>query len=291
MNHHRIDWANLSPGTHRLNCPACGRERRNDKTLGVTVDPAGAGVAHCFRCNYVETHRLDRPDHKQRQQPTRHRHPVQRVAVETAPQHESLSPQGRALWRTSHPIVPGTPAAHYLHMRRCMLPPVSGHLRWLPAHRHPTGHVGPCLLALLTEAETRQPRSLHFTWIAGGRKADVTPPRLLLKGHRKAGAVCRLWPDEFVTHGLGIAEGIETALSLAHAYTPVWACVDAGNLSAFPVLGGIEALVIAQDRDPAGEKAAAACAGRWAGAGRSVLVTQQAVGDLNDVVNALGVKP
>lgn len=287
MNHH-IEWAALPTGTHRLRCPACGRDRRADKTLGVTLDALGAGVAHCFRCAFVETYRADRPSH-QRQHTARHREPVQRVAVEAAPQHDTLSPQGRALWRASHPIAPGAPPAHYLTMRSCALPPVSGHLRWLPAHRHPTGHVGPCLVALLTDVATRQPKSLHFTWIAGGRKADVNPPRLLLKGHRKAGTVCRLWPDDFVTHGLGIAEGIETALSLAHGYAPVWACIDAGNLSTMPVLAGVGVLVIAQDRDPAGEKAAAMCATRWAAAGREVLVTRQEVNDLNDLVQGVAV--
>jgi putative DNA primase/helicase len=79
--------------------------------------------------------------------------------------------------------------------------------------------------------------------------------------------VCRLWPDDFVSHGLGVAEGIETALSLAHAYTPCWAAIDAGNLAALPVLAGVEVLVIAQDRDPAGEMAASDCADRWAAAG------------------------
>lgn len=276
-----IEWESLSVGTHRLNCPACGRERRSDKTLGVTVDAAGAGVAHCFRCAFMETHRPDRPSH---QQPARHREPVRRVVVETAPQHETLSPQGRTLWRASHPIEPGTPAAHYLTMRRCVLPPVSGHLRWLPAHRHPTGHVGPCLVALLTDAETRQPKSLHFTWIDGGRKADVTPPRLLFKGHRKQGCVIRLWPDEYVSHGLAIAEGIETALSLAHAYQPTWACVDAGNVAALPVLPGVEVLVIAQDNDDAGRAAAQKCASRWADAGVSVLITDQAENDINDAL-------
>jgi hypothetical protein len=281
MSAHRlIEWATLPPGSHRLRCPACGRERGNDKTLGVSVDAAGDGVAHCFRCEFVETRRQGRNDEHRR---ARHQ-PLQRVVVETSHQHDSLSPQGRALWLASHPVRPGTPAGHYLTMRRCVLPPEGGHLRWLPAHRHPTGHVGPCLVALLTDAQTRQPRSLHFTWFAGGRKADVNPPRLLLKGHRKAGAVCRLWPDDFVSHGLGLAEGIETALSLAHGFAPVWAAIDAGNLTALPVLAGVEVLVIAQDRDPAGEKAAAACATRWAGAGCEVLVTRQPSGDLNDLV-------
>lgn len=283
-SHHLIDWPALPPGSHRLRCPACGRDRRADKTLGVTVDTAGDGVAHCFRCAFVETHRADRQP--QRRQPVGRVRPLEQAQppVRVPHQHDNLSPQGRALWLASHPILAGTPAAHYLTMRRCVLPPVSGHLRWLPAHRHPTGHVGPCLVALLTDAQTRQPRSLHFTWVAGGRKADVNPPRLLLKGHRKAGAVCRLWPDDFVTHGLGVAEGIETALSLAHAHAPVWAAIDAGNLAALPVLAGVEVLVIAQDRDPAGEKAAAECAGRWSAAGCEVLVTRQQANDLNDLV-------
>lgn len=275
-----IEWGNLPQGQHRMRCPACGKDRRADKTLGVTIDHTGRGVAHCFRCEFVETYT---PGHHQRQpHPHHHREPLQRVAVQTSAQHETLSPAGRALWRAAHPLLPGTPGSHYLNMRRCVLPPVDGHLRWLPAHRHPTGHTGPALVALLTDAATHEPRSLHFTWIAGCRKADVKPPRLLLAGHRKAGAVCRLWSDDAVTCGLGIAEGIETALSLAHAFTPVWACVDAGNMAAFPALPGIDTLVIARDRDPAGERAAAECSARWVAAGKTVLVTQQTVNDLND---------
>ena len=105
---------------------------------------------------------------------------------------------------------------------------------------------------------------------ADGTKADVDPPRLLLGGHRKQGGVIRLWPDEAVTTGLAIAEGIETALSLAHDYKPVWSVIDAGNLAAFPVLPGIETLIIGADHDEAGLKAAAACADRWAAAGVEV---------------------
>ena len=33
---------------------------------------------------------------------------------------------------------------------------------------------------------------------------------MLCKGHRKAGGVIRLWPDDEVTDGLAVAEGIET---------------------------------------------------------------------------------
>jgi hypothetical protein len=133
---------------------------------------------------------------------------------------------------------------------------------------------------------TAKPISLHRTWVrADGRKADIEHPRLLLgDGHRKQGGVIRLWPDDAVTTGLGIAEGIETALSLAHGYSPVWALIDASNLAAFPYLPGIESHVIGADNDAAGIAAARACAARWAVAGAEVLLTRQAENDLNDML-------
>jgi hypothetical protein len=143
-------------------------------------------------------------------------------------------------------------------------------------------------VALITDTLTREPLSLHKTWVlADGRKAELDSPRLLLAGHRKQGGVIRLWPDEAVTTGLGVAEGIESALSLAWAFVPVWACIDAGNLAALPVLDGIEALTIAADNDTAGQAAAQTCATRWAAAGRAVWVTRQRDNDLNDLVQGV----
>lgn len=279
-----IDWRDLPAGEHRLACPHCSRGKR-DKTLGVTVDTDGDGVAHCFRCEYIETYRPARLGFDRQPKPKRPpAHQARRVVAPPQQKHETLSDAGRALWKTTRSITPDSPAGRYLLTRRCKLPPHGSHLRELPAHRHPSGHVGPALVALLTDFETGEPRSLHMTWLGeGGKKADVQPPRRLLAGHAKAGAVCRLWPDEYVSGGLGVAEGIETALSLAHGFEPVWAAIDAGNLAALPVLPGIENLVIACDRDPAGEKAAQACAQRWAAAGVAVKMTWQEVGDLNDL--------
>jgi phage/plasmid primase-like uncharacterized protein len=127
--------------------------------------------------------------------------------------------------------------------------------------------------------------TLHRTWVGpDGRKANVDPPRLLLGGHRKQGGVIRLWPDESVTRGLAVAEGVETALSLAWGFAPVWACIDAGNLAAFPHLSGVESLVIACDNDGAGRAAARACAARWVDAGAETFITRQTENDLNDVL-------
>ena len=77
--------------------------------------------------------------------------------------------------------------------------------------------------------------------------------------------VVRVSPDEDVTHGLGIAEGVEDALAiLASGWEPVWAATSAGMIERFPVLPGIECLTIFADNDGAGVTAAQACAERWA---------------------------
>jgi hypothetical protein len=242
----------------------------------VTVEHDGSGVAHCFRCEYVETRRGDRV---QQRPGTRQERPA------SSTRHESLSEFGRHLWAACGPLAGD--ALAYLEARACVIPPAEGHLRFHPALKHgPSGLAGPALVALVTDAVTAEPLTLHRTWIrADGSKAPVDPPRMLLGGHRKAGGVVRLWPDESVTCGLGIAEGIETALSLAHAFTPVWACMDAGNMAALPALEGVDCLTIAADNDAAGLLASRSCAQHWVAEGRQVRVLkpQAASCDLNDV--------
>lgn len=214
--------------------------------------------------------------------------PVLRAVEPERHQHETLSPYGRRIWASSLPLA-DTIGAAYLLARGCALPPADGDLRFLPAHKHPLGdYTGPALVALVTDIDTRAAISLHFTWVCpDGTKANTPgPARLLLGGHRKSGGAIRLWPDEAVTTGLGVGEGIESCLSLAHAITPVWSLIDAGNLSALPVLPGIEALTVAQDNDNAGRRAAQTVADRYTAAGCAVaIVASGADGeDLNDII-------
>ena len=262
-----IDWH----GARRQRCPACGRSDR-DKTLGVTVDQ-GRGVAHCFRCGHIETIRGER------------RAGV--APMRSTPKHETLSDFGAELWSACRPV--GGEARAYLQARGCVIPPRDGDLRWHPALRHPpSGTAGPALVGLVTHAVTRTALSLHRTWVrADGSKAPVDPPRMLLGGHAKAGGVVRLWPDEAVTTGLAVGEGAETCLSIACAFEPVWSLIDAGGLASFPVLRGVESLLVAADNDASGtgQRAAHACAQRWAAEGREVhvVMSPHTQTDLNDV--------
>jgi len=221
-------------------------------------------------------HKQDTPQQQAQQAPR-----VVQDAPDVQPEPQGLSHWAQRLWAHECKPLSGV-ALDYLKYRHCAIPPEDGDLRCHPALKHPTEYVGPCLVALITDARTQAPLSLHRTWITPTGKAGIQPPRLLLKDHSIKNGVIRLWPDDEVNALLGVAEGIETALSLAHAPLCVWSVIDAGHLSKFPVLNGITTLVIAQDKDPAGIAAASICARRWAAAGRYVRVTRQTANDLND---------
>jgi hypothetical protein len=235
----------------------------------------GNGVVHCFRCSFKESYRMQRESTV--------RVPTVKPTIEPLVQKfDRLSEWGQNLWNSTQEL--SGVALQYLCSRRCAMPPKDTHLRWHPSLKHASGYVGPSLVALVTHAHTREPLSLHRTWITPTGKADIDPPRMPLARHSLKHGVIRLHPDDWVTSRLGIAEGIETALSMAWAFQPVWSMIDAGHLAQFPVLHGVDQLVIAQDKDPAGIAAASQCAKRWAAAGRTVLMTDQDENDLNDVL-------
>jgi putative DNA primase/helicase len=193
----------------------------------------------------------------------------------------------KRLWHDCRRILLGT-AAIYLEGRNCALPHPDGDLRCHSALRHPSGHIGPGLVALVTDAVTGEPLTLHRTWLKadGSGKAELDRPRLLWPSLPAKGGVIRLWPDEEVTLGLCVAEGVETALLAAIGFGLAWSTIDAGNLGDLPVLGGIEALTIVADSDEGrrGFVAADACARRWLEAGKEVRVEPaRTVGtDFND---------
>ena len=268
-----IDWQAYALGEYRIECPSCGRGDQ-DKTLGLSIK-ADTSLAHCFRCGFVNTNKAGRESFTRAPTFNPQRTPSQ-------VKHESLSQWGRDVW-TKCQAIDGV-ALEYLAHRRCVVPPRDVDLRWHPSIKHSSGYVGPALVALVTDATTREPLSLHRTWIQAKGKAPVDPPRMPLANHSLKNGVIRLWPDEFVTHGLGVAEGIESALSLAHGFTPVWATIDAGHLAKFAVIPSVEILTIAADNDQAGLNAAHECAVRWVSAGKKVRITRQRTNDINDLL-------
>jgi hypothetical protein len=232
--------------------------------MAVTTDARGS-VAYCHRCGYV-----DARNHDEARATARHDFlPMRTTHMTAKPGVLDWSTRAQAIWDRTQSLR-STLGETYLLSRGCVLPPRDCHLRFLPStDKHP-----PSLCACVSDAITAAPISLHFTRLRadGLGKAGTTRDKLLLAGHRKKGGCIRLWPNDSVTHGLALAEGLESSLAAAHAFTPIWATVDAGNLARFPVLAGIDALTIYADHDERGIEAADACAERWREAGRHVRV-------------------
>jgi hypothetical protein len=102
----------------------------------------------------------------------------------------------------------------------------------------------------------------------------------------KAGVI-RLSHDEDIALGLGIAEGIETALAVManFRWCPIWACGSLNMLANFPVLNGIEYLTVFADGKPHEIAGAYECAQRWVNSGREAEVKMtDGAGDFNDVL-------
>jgi phage/plasmid primase-like uncharacterized protein len=179
----------------------------------------------------------------------------------------------------------GTPVERYLANRRLVLP--SGALRYHPACPF-AGSKTPAMIALVRGIESNKPQAIHRTALdASGNKIEIEGKDKMALGPIGGGAI-KLTADEDVTIALGIAEGIETALSLQRlpewGGSPVWSLISAGGIRKFPLLSGIETLVIAADKDTAGENAALEVAERWGEHEVLVVEAQDDGADLNDVI-------
>lgn len=190
--------------------------------------------------------------------------------------------QALAVWREALPVH-GTIAEPYLRGRgiTCDLPDT---LRFHPQCWH--GATARRLPALVARVDGAERFAVHRTYLRGdGRgKAEVDPAKAML-GPTLGGAV-RL------TEGAGplvVAEGIETALSLASGLlrgpAPIWAALSASGLAGLrlPDLPG--RLTVATDGDAAGKVAGNKLAERAAALGWAVSLLPAPDGrDWNDVL-------
>jgi putative DNA primase/helicase len=246
---------------HRCPCPSCGRGPRDD-TCGVTIDDDGAFVSHCFRCEWATSWR---PRQAMRSGP-RPSAPVRAPQNDKRPFDSFLA----SIFNATDPLK-GTHGQPYLEGRGCLVPAC----RDVRFHRNLRGF--PAIVSRVTDPATNAPMTLHVTLLApdGSGKADVSPNKLFMPGYAKKGGVIRLVDDADVEAGLGLAEGLETALSvMAAGWSPVWATCDAGNLAAFPVMNGIKTLTVFADNDASGtgQRAAEQVVQRWRAAGREARI-------------------
>ena len=119
----------------------------------------------------------------------------------------------------------------------------------------------PAMLALITNP-TGEPISVHRTYLAAdGGKADLPVQRKAVSSFGP-GPTIRLAP---VAPIMGIAEGIETALSATKLFgVPTWSVMSDYGMATFEPPPEVEQLIIFADHDEhgAGQRAAASLAER-----------------------------
>jgi putative DNA primase/helicase len=163
------------------------------------------------------------------------------------------------LWRSGKTIEANDPVGRYL-ARRVGLTSFPSCLRTASDLRYqsdwPSFH--PAMIAMVTGPDGA-PSILHRTYLtADGRKASVDAPRRMMPGTVAKGSAIRLAPP---IDALGIAEGIETALSASALFgIPCWAAANAGMLAAWQPPPEVKRIIIFGDNDPGYEGQAAAYA-------------------------------
>lgn len=300
-------------GRNSVSAPGPGHSRA-DRSLSIMIDPRAPGgfVVTSFagddplECKDHVRERLGleewRPTRQDVAQPIDF---IQRMeararksggsATEPAsnpdPGNDRLFPVAMRMWDEAINIK-GSLAETYLNARGLWLPSVvvaAGQLRFHPscAFKLKDGARlnAPAMLALMTDAETGEPRAVHRTALTlEGAKLDdprLGNPKKMLG--RARGAVVRLCPAS--GRSLAIAEGIENAVAaVCGGFGTVWAAGMAANLQSLPVLPGVDALQILADVGAAGEKAALECGVRWVEAGRQVEALYPKAGDWNDMM-------
>jgi len=127
-------------------------------------------------------------------------------------------------------------------------------LRFAPSLRDGEGGIRPCMVAIVSGPDGK-PVTMHRTFLKpdGSAKAEMSAPRKLMPGGVPDGSCVRLC--EYVSGGpLGIAEGIETAMSASALYQiPVWSAINSEILRKWTPPEGCNEVAIFGDNDPKNE--------------------------------------
>ena len=280
---------------HQVLAPGPNHSRR-DRSLSVRMsnDAPGGFIVASFAddpfdlCRDYVAGRLGLPSDFWRTKGQGSSHPAPACTPrESGPEPDNTARIARAVAIWGEAVdAHGTLVECYLVSRGLSLPDGADVLRyhprcpWRDEAENRTIYV-PAMVALMRSVTTDEPQGIHRTRLTPeGVKVD----RRML-GIAAETAV-KLDADDEVTAGLAIGEGIETVLAARQlGFQPAWALASAGAITVFPVLGGVEALTLLAENDPASDRAISQCAARWHAAGREVTVVTPNFGsDLNDAI-------
>jgi putative DNA primase/helicase len=231
---------------HHGPCPMCGGKDRFRFD-----DREGKGTWICNRCGSGDGAELVKriKGVEYREAAKMVEAVVGRASVRSIPEKSEIpKAELSRIWDAARPIRSGSAVADYLEKRGVAVAKNSDNLRETSD--------GKVMLAKV-QAWDGKGVNIHQTYVESGT-------RLLMPGKLPSGSAIRLfyaWPDTI----MGIAEGIETALSaLALFGVPVWSALSAPMLKKWRPPQGVQKVIIFGDNDMkfAGQEAAYSLA--WA---------------------------
>lgn len=156
-------------------------------------------------------------------------------------------------WKGSYEIVFGDPVSLYLESRMIYDSYLPDSLRTYKKCKYNDDGDPKWFPAMLAKVVGMDgvPINIHRTYLTDdGKKAPVDKPRKMMPGSLPKGCSVRLSPSKDVGAILGIAEGIETAMSCSKLFgIPVWSAINARMLLSWEPPSPVTEVVVFSDND------------------------------------------
>ena len=266
-------------------CPVCQPERRKRQNALTIAERGGRLLMHCKKsgCDFRDLLAASgiAPGRVEIDLAALERVKRARIEADAKAQRQAQR-QAQSLWRKGQPIT-GTHGETYLRGRR-IVSDMPESLRWLPETYHKPSQQSCAAMLAQVRSVTGEPMGLHRTFFTRQGERLSQSPKMML-GPCRGGAV-RLFEAE---GPLVVAEGIETALSLAcgllSGTASIWAALSTSGLAGLELPPCPGKLTIAPDGDDAGKSAANRLAERATALGWEVSLLPAPNGmDWNDVL-------
>lgn len=223
-------------------CPMCGGKDRF-----VFDDKYRNGDYFCRQCGagtgFTLLHKLHGWDYRQiAQEVERVIGELPRTGYAVKPRKTMSWQEVAQIWHEAKSITIDDPVDTYLRRRGISMPSWPKDLRFVERLKHsPTQKTIPSMMALFRD-QGGNLGTIHRTYLA-----QVTPHKMFLPTPVPVGGAIRLFGPE---REMGIAEGIETALSAAMIFRmPVWATTSERLLRAWLPPQGVRTINVFGDHD------------------------------------------
>jgi len=193
------------------------------------------------------------------------------------------------LWKASTKLTGSDPVSRYLRSRGLILTP--DNIRFCPNCYESDSKTNMPAMVARIQNKAGKPVSLHRTYLNGDNKARIESPKKIMPPTEPLpGAAVRLFTPGgmFEEKTLGIAEGIETAISAAQLFSiATWSVMSTSLMTGFDPPYEYKNIVIFADNDSnfAGQKAAYKLASKLYRKDFLVEVMVPAPGDWNNSLN------